>query len=227
MQANAPSLKSKVGVPVLVIVVLAILMFLSNRPGKLPNGADVIESDAQYNDALDRVSRESRPFVEKFNIGEELDPHDRDVARTDAKIFDSMDAYRPDMEAGYYTAGLMYYLSGDSTTAELRLSQALLDANLPSNLKSFEDTSKIESVTAECHFLLSLICFDRHDYEKAIDEANLAIKHHEGRESYYFARAQAEVQLKKLAEAKADLQKSLKINPAYLKSQRLLKFLSL
>ena len=217
---------TRAAIPVGVSLVLAVVMFLSNRPGKLPNGANVVESDPQYNDALDQVARTSRPAVERFNTGQEIEPADRDIALADAKIMDSMDAYRPDMEAGYYTAGLMYYLAGDSDTAEQRLTQALMDSSLPSNLKTFDDTTKVEAVTADCHHILSLIAYGRHDYKKAIEEANLAIKHHDGREGYYFARAQAEVQLKQLAEAKADLTKSLKINPAYENSIRLLKFIS-
>ncbi len=201
-------------------------MILSNRPGKLPNGATVVESDAQFNDALDQVTRTSRPAVEKFNEGQELEPADRDIALTDAKIMDSMNAYRPDLEAGYYAAGLLYFLAGDTDTADQRLNQALADSPLPSNLKTFDDTAKVEAVTADCHHLLSLVAYGRHDYQKAIEEADLAIKHHDGREGYYFARAQAEVQLKLVPKAKADLEKSLKINPAYENSTRLLKFIS-
>ena len=226
MQANSRSLKTRVGVPLVATIAIAVVMILSNRPGRLPNGANVVESDAQYNDALDQVAKTSRPAVEKFNMGQEIEPADRDIALADAKIMDSMDAYRPDMEAGYYTAGLMYFLAGDSDTAEARLNQALLDSALPSNLKTFDDTTKVEAVTADCHHLLSLIAYGKHDYTKAIEEANLAIKHRDGREAYYFARAQAEVQLKQMSQARADLEKSLKINPAYLNSDRLLKFIS-
>ena len=215
----------KYGVALGCILLFAVIMGLSNRPGRSSNGLPVIESDGQYNDSLDLVTRTSQVGVGKFNTGVELDQSDRETCLQDAKIFDNMDAYRPDMEAGYFTAGLLYYLGGDSDTAEARLSQAISDANLPGNIKTFDDRTKIEAVTGDCHHMLSLIYFDRHEYEKALDQANVAIQHFSKREGYYFCRAQAEVQLKKIPEAKSDLVSALKINPNYLPATRLLDFL--
>ena len=201
-------------------------MYLSNKPGKTSNGLPVIESDAQYNDALDLVSRNSQPFVAKFNAGIELETKERETALQDAKIFDNMDIYRPDMAAGYFTAGLFYYLAGDSDTAQERLNQSLADSPLVNNIKTFEDKEKVEAVVADCHHMLSLIFFDHHDYAKAVEQADAAIEHLSKRESYYFARAQAEVQLKQIPAAKADIAKALKLNPNYLPATRLLGFLN-
>ena len=202
-------------------------MALSNRPGAMSNGLPAIESDSQYDDALDLVTRTSRTAVGKFNTGIELDQTDKETALKDAKIFDNMDTYRPDLEAGYYTAGLLYYLAGYSDLAEQRLSQALMDANLSGNLKSFDDTSKVTAVTADCHHMLSLIYFDRHDYKNAVEQAGIAIDTYPKREGYYYARAHAEVELKKLKEAKTDLAQALKLNPNYQPALSLLKLLTM
>lgn len=201
-------------------------MALSNKPGQTANGLPVIENDPQYNDALDQVSRNSQSFIGKFNSGVELEPSEREIALRDAKIFDNMDTYRPDMSAGYFTAGLFYYLAGDTDTAENRLTQSLADSTLPNNLKTFEDKEKVEAVVADCHHMLSLISFERHDYKHAVEEADLAIQHLDKRESYYFARAQAEVQMQQEHAAKKDLAKALELNPNYLPASRLLGFLN-
>jgi tetratricopeptide (TPR) repeat protein len=228
LQAKADrfNFKKKYVISILAILGAAIIMALSNKPGQTSNGLPVIENDAQYNDALDVVTRNSQSFIGKFNAGLELESSDREVALKDAKIFDNMDTYRPDMAAGYFTAGLFYYLAGDTDSAENRLTQSLADSTLPNNLKTFEDKEKVEAVVADCHHMLSLVFFDRHDYKRAVDEADLAIQHLDKREAYFFARAQAEVEMKKIPAAKADLEKSLQLNPNYLPSSRLLGFLN-
>ena len=209
----------------MAIAVVAAVVLLSNRTGRMSNGMPVIESEVQYDDVLDRVTRLTPTAVGKFNTGQELDQSDRDAALEGAKSFDTMNAFRPDMAAGYYEAGLLYYLAGDSDRALERLNQSLVDAPLPSNLKMEGDKSKVDTIVGECHHMISRIAFDRHEYKLAVDEANTALTHTTTREGYYFARAQAEVQLNQIPAAKKDLASALKINPAYLPATRLNDFL--
>jgi len=191
----------------------------------MPNGQAVIESESQYDDWLARVSKSSQTAVGKFNTGQALDDNDKATSLENAKILDNMSAYRPDMAAGYFEAGLLYYLAGDTDTAFLRINQSIQDAWLPGNIKMTGDKEKIEAVLADCHHMLSMIQFDRHQYQKAFDEANLAIKQLSTRPTYYVARANAEVQLSKVADAKKDLAQALKLDPACATALRLDKFL--
>ncbi len=199
----------------------------------MPNGMPVIESDTQYSDALEHVSQITSTPVGKFNQWIDLDQADKDTARQGAEIFDTMDAYRPDMAAGYFEAGLLYYIAGDSDTALNRLNQSLEDAPLPGNLKMEGDKLKVEAIVADCHHMISMILFDRHDYKTAADEASLAIQHMSTHPSsfvaaanYFVARARAEVQLNQNPAAKKDLAAALKLDPTNAMALRVSKFLS-
>ncbi len=207
------------------IIGTALVLFLSNRPGKMANGLAVIESEAQYNYALEKVTKSTPTAVGKFNMGLELEQADKDAALEGAKTLDAMNAFRPDMAAGYFEAGLLYYLSGDTDTALERLNQSLVDAPLPGNLKMEGDKSKVDAIVADCHHIISMIAFNRNDYKLAVDEANMSLAHSKPHASYYFARAQAEVQLNQIAEAKKDVAAALKLDPNYLPATRLNHFL--
>jgi tetratricopeptide (TPR) repeat protein len=137
-----------------------------------------------------------------------------------------MNAYHPDMTAGYFEAGLLYYLGGDTDTAEARINQALADEYQPFNVK-VGTKAALDAVIADCHHMLSLIDFDHHDYIAAGKEAERALRILNTRESYFIARAQAEVQLNMIKEAKKDIASALKLNPTYLPATRLDKLLKL
>jgi hypothetical protein len=218
-------LRNKVIIPVIAVVGVVAVVFLTNAPTRTENGVPVISSVKEYDAALVKVTQSTPPAVSKFNMGLELEQADKDVALEGAKIFDSMNAYRPHMSAGYLEAGLLYYLSGYSDLAVERLKQGLADAPVSAKLNATGDPKKMEGVLADCHHLLSLIAFDRHDYKSAVNEANMALLHVTTRESYYMARAQAEVQLNWIPEAKRDVALALKLNPNYLPAQRLDGFL--
>lgn len=199
--------------PVLAVVGCALVLILSNRRGQMPNGMPEIQSDAQYEEALEQITKSTPTAVGKFNTGVDLDQADKDAALQGAKTFDTMNAYRPEMAAGYFEAGLLYYLAGDSDTARNRIGQSLADAPMPENLKMSGDTVKVEGVVADCHHILSLIDFDGRQYKQAAEEAGLAIQHMANRENYYVARARAEIQLNDSADANKDLAKALSLNP--------------
>lgn len=224
MQAKGSESKKKILIPIVAVIGVALVIVLSNRPSQMPNGTQIIESEEQYNYALSQVSQMTPGAVSKFNMGIELEQPDKDAAKKGALIFDSMNAFRPDMTAGLFEAGLLYYLSGDTDTALSRLQQAIADESQPVNLKAGTKAA-LNAVIADCHHMLSVIAFDRHDYTKAADEANIALHSSPPRESYYFARAQAEVQLNRISDAKKDLKEALKLNPSYVPATRLDGFL--
>jgi tetratricopeptide (TPR) repeat protein len=225
LQSKAAEQKKKVFIPIAAVIAVGLVIFLSNRPVRMANGEQIIESEEQYNYALGQVAKSTPAAVGKFNVGEELETADKEIALKGAKTFDSMNAFRPDMSAGYFESGLLYYLGGDTETAEARLNQAIADKSQPVNIKQGTQAD-LDAVIADCHHMLSLIAFDHHDYKKAGEEAEKALLILKTRESYYIARAQAEVQLKMLPQAKSDVASALKLNPTYLPATRLNGFLN-
>lgn len=225
MQAKKPEAKKKIVIPVVAVIGVALVLFLSNRPARMPNGMPVIESEEQYNYALQKVTQSTPTAVGKFNVGLDLDQKDKDVCLEGAKTFDTMNAFRPDMAAGYFEAGLLYYLGGDTDSALSRLDQCLANADQPFNLKTEKDKAAVDAVVADCHHMLSLVAFDRHDYQTALQEANAAFAKVKPRPGYYVARARAEIQLNKNSEARKDVSAALKLDPSYLPAHSLDGFL--
>lgn len=225
MPAKKDDVRKKYVIPAVAVIAVALVVYLSNRPSTTSNGLPIVQGDADYDNALAKVKDSTQTAVGKFNVGVELEQADKDAALNGAKTFDLMNAYRPNMSAGYFEAGLLYYLSGNSDTALDRLKQSLADANLPANIKKAGDKEKLLDVLANVHHIVSLIAFDKHEYKAAAEEATTALTIVPKRESFFFARAQAEVQLNKIAEAKKDLTEALALNPGYLPAGRLDDFL--
>ncbi len=205
----------KFRLPGIAIIVLVLVLALSNRSGTMPNGVPIIASDEAYQDALNRVLVRTNKAVRKFNTGQELGAQDRADALWGAKTFDAMNAWRPEPAVGYYEAGFLYYLAGDTDRCSLNLTQSIYNSALPANNSSANDRFNVEGIIGDTHHLLSLIAFDRHDYQTSVKEATIALQHRIDHQQYYLARARAEVQLNQKPAAEKDLGDALKLDPNY------------
>jgi len=175
------------------VVSIAVVVWLSNMIAT-HNGRQVIVTPDQFKQQAEVGADLAQPGVSNFNMGKEITPQQRKDLERAAGIFDSLDDYKPTESAGYFEAGLCYYLIGDTDTALNRVQQSLNNAAVNPPLDTVQGRANLEGVVGDCHHLISLIAFDRKQYDMAISESSAALQHRNDRPLYYVARARAEIE---------------------------------
>jgi len=187
-------------------------MLFSNRTATMPNGEHIIISESDYNAALRDVTNLTHDGVANFNVGQEIDGKQKDDIRRAIKILDNMNVLKQTEAAGFFASGLLNYIVGNSDVAMLHLNQALANSQLVPNLRSKTDQANLEGVVGDTHHILSLIYFDRHDYQTALTEVNEALKHVK-RPNIFVARARINLQLNHKQAAQDDVNSALAMDP--------------
>ena len=200
-----------------IVAVILIVLLLSNKTTTMPNGEPIIVSESDYNASLREVINLTHDGVANFNVGQEIDGKQKDDIRKAIRILDNMNVFKQTEAAGYFESGLLNYIVGNSDVANQQIQQALANAQLVPNLKSKTDQANLEGVIGDAHHILSLIFFDKHDYQTALKEVDEALKHVK-RPNIFVARARINLELsktdpKKKESAQDDINSALSMDP--------------
>jgi tetratricopeptide (TPR) repeat protein len=193
---------------------VAALLLLSYRPVKTPDGLDIITNIETYNTSLKQAEALSKTSFEASDRGQDLTPAQNADLLKAAKIFDAMNVFLPAKVGPYLGAGKAYMILGDNERADERLRQCMSNAQ-------YDQSDAGKATVIEAEYLLSLVRGLENDWKTAYDLANDAAKSVPNSAYYLAARASANLQLKRVKEAKADLAKALMIDPTNRKALQL------
>lgn len=202
-------------IPAVLTVGIGLAIVLSNRPPEGPNGGVLINNPGHYNE----VAKEAETLVQtpfyQADAGQELTQEDRDKLRKAIVLFDSMNAFQPEKLGPYLGAGKAHALLGEYEEAEQALKQVLL------NMPKYENNDRGKLAVVEALYMLSIVSFEQKNYEDAFKHADLAVEAVPDVPNYRVARANVEVQLKMIPEAKADVDAALALDPEHPKAKML------
>jgi tetratricopeptide (TPR) repeat protein len=194
-------------------------MYLSSRPAKTPEGEDVIYDATTYNDVLKKAEALSRKHFEDYDAGKALTDADLSDLAHAARLFDTMNRFEPTKTGPYIGAGKSYQILGENEVADERLRQCIGNAQ-------YDQSDAGKATVIEAKYLLSVVYGQEGLWQQAYDIANEAVHDVPASAPYLTARASAEIQLKRPAEAKVDLEKALVLYSNYARAERLLKLIN-
>lgn len=205
MSANV-SASRKWAVPIALAAGFALILVLSNRPVKTPDGLDVIDNPDAYNAVVKKAEQLSRPIFEAADRGESLTEQQKADLRQSIRYFDEMDVYQPTRVGAFIGAGKAFQLLGDFEQADERLRQCISNAQ-------YDQTTTGKLTVIEAQHLLSEVRGMQGKWKDAFDLADQTIKAMPNSAVYLGTRASAEIQLNRIPEAKADIVKALVLDP--------------
>lgn len=211
--------------PIVAIVVLLAVLLLSNQQAKLPTGETAITTGAEYQDARAKFDELAVPMIQRFEAGEELGPEDLKKVRRGGELLDSMTAFIPANSGNYFLAGKVHTILGEPSIAIEKYRQCILVAPNDAALRP-ADASIIKSSAARASYEVSLLLLLQGDKKGALEAANAAVEQFPNQAEFFVARASALNELRRVAEAKRDLQAALQIDPNNARAQTLLRFIS-
>lgn len=203
----------------MLVIAVGVVMLLSNREPAGPDGTTLINNPSHYTQVLREAEDLVQVPFEMFDSGNDLSDKDRADLRKATKLFESLNQFQPTKIGPYLGAAKAYQILGDYESAERDLQQVL------NNIPIYENNDNGKRAAIEALYVMSLVKFGQGNYEEAFKNADLAVTAAPKVPNYRLARASAEVQLKKLDDAKADLQAALELDPGHPKAKRLLKFI--
>lgn len=215
MPTETPGWKRWIG-PIIAVVGLALVVFLSNRTVTTPEGLPVIGDADSWGATIHEAEELSKNHFIAADRGEELTDADRADLRKAAKLFDSANRFFPMKIGPFVGAGKAYQLTGELEAADERLRQAI------SNVQ-YAKTESDRNNVIEAQRLLSEVKARENDWDSAFKLADAAVKAAPNAPQYLATRASAEIQLKKLNEAAADIALALKLDPTNRDALRLKK----
>jgi len=172
----------------------------------------------QYVQLMQHAAKTSGETLVKWEAHEPLSGDDRIALAKAADDFDKMVKLKPTSWTAHHGAGSVRCALEQWDEAIPHLKYAV---EHPIQNPSKDDTSAM----AHAHYLYSQALFFKHDYVDAEQEATAAIEgEHDA--DYYYARAQARVQMHKIEDAESDLRTAIDIVPNNPRANELLKFIS-
>lgn len=198
----------------------AVVLILSNRPLKTPEGLPLITDAASYNDAIRQEAAISEPIFAAFDRGEDVSDQDKAQLRKAARIADSANVLRPEKAGLYLESGRAYLILGDLDLADQRLQQCISNSRLQNADIATEGVS-------DAYFLLSQVRAQQGLWKDSLALATQADKMRPDVATYLTGKASAELQLKMIVEAKKDLSSALKIDPTYRRALQLQKLMDM
>ncbi|MCW5935778.1 MAG: hypothetical protein KIT11_00530 [Fimbriimonadaceae bacterium] len=185
-----------------------------------PNAPPIIRDDREYVATLDKVRTLTQSAFAKRDRHEGLTSSEELDLKEAAPLIEGMVAYNPQSYGPYLLKGILRRTLGDDEGAEQALQQALL-------FVPDEPTPDDDLAMAQIHSELARIYFDKLDFENAETNAMTALDlAPEDPESLVTA-ASVKIQLKKGGEAKAYLQRALKVDPDNPRASELLRFIQM
>ena len=182
------------------------------------NPIPVIGNGEEYKQVLAEAERVSKEAFMKLNSDEPLTPEDRSNLSKATSQFQSLGAFEPNLFAPYLGLGMSYRGQNEPEMAEKMFRLCL--ERIP-----LSTSPEIVQTSAEAHYQLSRALFDQKKYDFALAEAATAIETVHGDPNYLTARAAAYMQLKRLDEARKDLNEALKLDPNHRRASALKKLL--
>jgi tetratricopeptide (TPR) repeat protein len=185
---------------------LAAVMVLSSREAPTPTGLPVIYDLDTYQREMQNAGVAAAPLFTAFDNGDELSEADKAMLRKCALMFDTLTTYLPQKAGPNLDAGRAYLATGDVETAEVRLQQCLNNSKL-------EKTDIHADGIAEAKRLMSMVRGQQGRWQEAFTLADEAVKAFPNVPMNFVQRASTEIQLNRIAEAKADVAKALALHP--------------
>jgi tetratricopeptide (TPR) repeat protein len=206
-------------IAVVLGVVAIVLIFVFSGQMRPSTEPPLISSSGDYRETLRKAQALSQPILEKVDAGEEIDDADRVDLRESARLFEGLVAYRPVFAPNQYLLGRIYQALGEDDTALRKLNDCV---------RSIEADTKDETLRrldAEARYQATLSLERIGAYREAEIEAKVAVGAYPDNPNFLAALASAQVQLKRLDEARSNLKKALAIDPEHLRSKSLMAFL--
>ena len=225
MLNNLPPSIRRYVTPVAVVVGLAVVMLLSNRPAVSENGLPIVGNGDQYNDVLKDVQALSEGPIKHVNAGDTLSEAEVTDLRKASGLVDSMNRFLPTAFAPFLLAAKIYQNIGSYETARDRVDQAILNGKQElKEVKARGDDARAEEIRLtlnECVFVRSDLDIHLNDFPAAWQDACQAVAGVPNNPDYLVARARAALQLKDIKRAKADVAAAMQMEPTNKRAQAL------
>jgi tetratricopeptide (TPR) repeat protein len=227
--SDSAPVKSTISATAKIVIVLVAVLFVAVlivgfvargiSPTTGGEGAVVIHDNGEYLQANNEAKNLSTDIFAKIDRGEPLSSFDQEDLKKALRLYEGMLAYIPTKPLPNFTAGQICDSLGDHEAAIKRY-QSYLDAT------ANEDSDESRVTRADAHFLIAEACVKTQNYNKALDQANEALKAYPGNVTYLVARADAYTQLGKRKEALDDLSDALTKDPENKRAMVLYHFLN-
>ena len=202
------------------IVALGLAVVLSNRPPTTPEGQLVATNADSYNQMLEKANQMVKEPLQKDRLQEPLTDEDNKNLKEAVQIIDSLSRYHSTSVITFLFAGKIYRMLGDTSVAQARFEQSIANAG---NDLSAEGVASV----LEAKFELSQLLLLQGKSAEAFKLADEVVKAQPNSAAYLTARASAETEIKKTAEAMKDVDAALKLDPDFRRAVQLKKLLSL
>lgn len=220
-----------------IVIGLAVLMLLSDRPTKVKEGSDVIRTAQDYQKSNQKATELVLAVFEKADQGIDITSDEKKKLEDAAKEFESMRAFDPKQVAANFGAGKCYMLLGDLEKARERLEQAYLNKDIDSQksekavqLTAIEAAGLLSEVLTEMGLIAATNAADSErsndaasaevlkksaaDYRnRALAFANVAIENEPNGVRYLAARGNAYLNLGQEELARKDITKAFQLDP--------------
>lgn len=169
------------------------------------SGVDVTNVQ-QYDEANREAVTLASPVFAKVDQGESLSKTDKEDLQKSITLYRGMLNYRPNEAIAHYGIGQAFQALGDQDQAITEFNAFLFGS------KDATDP-RLKIAQADAHYLISQSLFKLAKYDEAVNEATKALENFPKTANYLAMRASAYVQLKKIPEAKKDIDAALKSDP--------------
>lgn len=175
-------------------------------PSFSQTGEVVVHDNDEYKKASKDAMELSRDPLAQLDRNEKLTPEDMDNLRHALRLYEGMYGFIPTNHLPHFAMGQIMEALGEHEKA-IKYLQDYLDWSVNG------DSEEAKVTRADSHLIISQACIMTHDYKRAVDEANEALKSYPGNVSYTIARARAEIQLGDKKKAADDLSAALAKEP--------------
>ncbi|GEM_PF-5805638 len=208
------------------VAVLAIAIFLSAQSPSLPNGAGAAIVDGpSFEAAREKMSGLALDRIRAYDGGAQPSPEDLKKLREGSDILDRMIQFAPAISANYFLSGKLHSILGETSIAIERYRQCAFTSVNEALLRP-QDASAIKGAAAQANCELSILLLGQNDKQGAFEAADEAVQGYPDTPDFLIARASALNELRRVPEAKKDLEHALKIDPNNTKAKSLLRFIS-
>jgi tetratricopeptide (TPR) repeat protein len=229
---------NNVWIAVAVVIGIAVVLFLSDRPVTGKGDSQIIRNSADFEKFNKEASELALDVFRKADGDEEINDADRDKLRKAVTIFESMRAYSPLQVSSQFGAGKCYMLLGELQKATECFEQAFYNRQVDPQ----KDDQMVKLTVIECQCLLAECLVEMaattqtdaasaeqagnskdgvelrkraNIYQvNAYTHADAAVKAQPEGIRYLVTRANAALALGRKSEARADAEKAYKLAPA-------------
>ena len=116
-----------------VVIGLAVVMFLSDRPQLTPSGVELVRGWADYEAAKTKAEKFGIGPMQKYMSNEPVTDKDKEDLKQSAKYFESMCLFEPRRVQPYFGWALCLLINGEKEKASEKLHQAVLNRDSDPN----------------------------------------------------------------------------------------------